>query len=158
MPGFDDDVEIRGLHGVKTAYKFRASRDSTQAMNDAAFTLVIFDDETYDPNSNYNSTTGVYTVPVTGYYLVTAAVSLDVGGDIDIATIAVYKNGAELSRGTRVGALTVDQIGLVYSDIVLLTATNTIDIRIYQDNTANTTRNVVAEAGHNHFAAHLLSV
>lgn len=58
-------------------YMFRAHRSgSSQTTADSASTVVIFNTEDFDPNGDFNTTTGKYTAPVSGKYQFNAAVDL----------------------------------------------------------------------------------
>lgn len=68
------EASIPASGGGNSEYKFRAyiSSDVTIA-NDTA-TAIVFDSENFDPGSDFNTATGQYTVPVTGYYFLSAGV------------------------------------------------------------------------------------
>lgn len=48
---------------VHNPYRFAAYRSTTQNSGN-----VVFDVEYFDTNSNYSTSTGIYTCPITGYY------------------------------------------------------------------------------------------
>jgi hypothetical protein len=52
-------------------YYAKAHANSTQALSANTPATLTCDDEEYDPNSNYNTSTYKYTTPITGYYRVT---------------------------------------------------------------------------------------
>jgi hypothetical protein len=54
--------------GGSTPYKFHAYKSANTAQADVAFSTVVFNTELYDDNANYDASTGIYTVPVTGLY------------------------------------------------------------------------------------------
>lgn len=56
---------------ISNPYKFSAYKSANSTANDGiAIDPVIFNTELFDTNNNYNNATGVWTVPVTGYYQV----------------------------------------------------------------------------------------
>jgi hypothetical protein len=57
-------------------YKFSAYKSANASYNDGATADVVFNTELYDTNNNFNTTTGRYTVPVTGYYFISASVRI----------------------------------------------------------------------------------
>jgi hypothetical protein len=64
---------------------FLAFRGGTQTYS--SYNTIIFNDEVFDQGSNYNSSTGIFTAPVTGRYLFLATVlvqSSSTGNDYDI--------------------------------------------------------------------------
>ena len=159
---------------INHTHKFRATRTTDQTLTDATFTKVQFATEDYDPGSDYDNATNFnYTVPVTGYYLVTATVQLIAASGTDTTDdvlMSVFVNGTEKARGIRfpsyadvaTGTLAHDvsaseEIGLVVCSILSLASTNTVDIRVYTDSSgANVAK--VDGATLNDFCMHLLSV
>jgi hypothetical protein len=57
-------------------YKFSAYKSANSSYNDGSTNDVVFNSESYDTNNNFNTTTGRYTVPVTGYYWIGASVRI----------------------------------------------------------------------------------
>lgn len=104
-------------------------------------TLVQFDQEEHDPGSCFNTGTYQYTVPSTGYYLITFSVRiLDVtSGKILTAWTRKGIDDADrlsysITRPGATGAATVD-----CSKVVYLTATEYVELMIYQDCVGNKT-------------------
>lgn len=71
----DGDIEATGDVTADTVfsvlshpYKFQATRTSTQSINHQTWTDIIFDSEIADPSSAYNTGTGRFVVPVSGFY------------------------------------------------------------------------------------------
>jgi hypothetical protein len=54
-------------------YKFRAYRNAAANTGNGAFAVVAMDTESYDTNNNHSA--GVYTVPVSGFYLFGGGIS-----------------------------------------------------------------------------------
>lgn len=65
---------------------------STLAISGA--TEVVYNAEEYDTGSNHSTSTGRFTAPATGYYLITAGVGLTYSGSNGAGSLYVYKNGA----------------------------------------------------------------
>lgn len=82
-------------------YGFRASRQSTQAITGANKMLVNNDSSSggFDTNSNFDTGANArYTAPVDGVYIFGAEAMI--GADDARFFTLIYKNGAELSRGS----------------------------------------------------------
>lgn len=75
-----DRIVIENSGEVTQPYQssFLAYKSSTSAnvTGDGTSYDIIFDSEVYDQNSDYNNSTGVFTAPVAGRYLLTATVNL----------------------------------------------------------------------------------
>lgn len=67
----------------------------------ASETILKFDTEEFDTNSNYTSATGLYTAPVAGFYIFSWNVFAATAGTTYYANL--YKNGASLKRGVDIG-------------------------------------------------------
>lgn len=140
--------------------KFRASRSSSaQTVNHNTLTDVLFNTEDYDPGSDYDPATGVYTVPVTGYYQVNFNVMLIDGGDtINFAYAKVNKNGSEdLASAWQRNDSYYRYASLNGSAVLYLTAGDTIKVQalaVTSDSGAVTVYQANAASS---FSAHLLS-
>lgn len=62
--------------GLTNVYRASAFLSVSQAIPNNIDTVILFDTEYYDPNSNYNPVTGEYTVPVSGYYDISGLVNI----------------------------------------------------------------------------------
>jgi hypothetical protein len=161
---FNDGTGIFGLKKDLLAtdsnpYKFSAYLAANQTgIADSSFTKVVFDTERFDTNSNF--ATGTYTAPVTGFYQInTYLISTFSGGTTGVTYIAaIYVNGAEVRRSDAVstGGVTFATMTSQISDIIQLTATNTVDVYVYSDVGSGTT-NVVSGAFHSRFSGYLVS-
>lgn len=105
---------------------------ANQAVPSAVFTKVTcFGSEIFDDGNWFSSNTG--TVPVTGYYLVGAKITLNNPAAGTRLAIEIYKNGSSLVRvadDKMTGTSTQSKNGTM---VVSLTAGDTIDVYIYQD-------------------------
>ncbi len=85
--GFTERARIDSTGNVTKPFNscFLAARANTQTYS--AGNAIVFDNEVFDQNSNYNPSTGVFTAPVTGKYLLSATIlvqSATVGSNYDI--------------------------------------------------------------------------
>ena len=141
---------------MRTDIKTRVSLATAQLnLTDATFTKVLLDTETYDVGGNFASNT--FTAPVDGYYSVHA----NVGYTQVIASkryhAAVYKEAAIYSEShTSIGTDTSDLI-VHHSDIIPLTATDTLELYARADVGANTV-DLLTGAGNTFMTVHLISV
>lgn len=81
-------------------YKFSAYASSNVVITNAT-QKVVLNTERFDTNNNFDSSTNYrYTVPVTGFYCLSAQVGLGSAGSgaAEYGYLMIYKNGAELSR------------------------------------------------------------
>lgn len=129
-------------------YKFSVYRNAAANTGNAAFAVLACDTELFDTNSNVAS--GVYTVPVNGFYAFSACMSVAASGS-DI-TIAIFKNGSEVARGTQV---TINaNVSCNVTTLIQCTAGDTIDTRVY----GSATRALnVGVANQNYFTGFLVS-
>ena len=78
---------------------FRAYRSGNQTISAATTTKVALNAETFDTNSNFDSTTNYrFTPTVAGYYQVNGVISFTTGA----GQPAIFKNGATYSTGLEV--------------------------------------------------------
>jgi len=124
-------IDANGNTTYSTNYKAHAYRSSTQAINTTTATIA-FNATVIDPNSNFNTTTGVYTAPMTGNYLVTADVTATstTAGD---RTLAVVKNGTAVTGYSTTGnispaLLATASLALHVSGLIALTANDLLRV------------------------------
>lgn len=75
----------------------QAQRSGSQTITTAVTTTVIYNSVQSDPQSNYNSTTGEYTAPSTGFYAATASVNWDANAT-DSRLLFIRVNGSTIAR------------------------------------------------------------
>ncbi|EKE25859.1 MAG: hypothetical protein ACD_5C00016G0008 [uncultured bacterium] len=83
---------------IQNPYKARAYRNTTnQSIATSTDTKVQFNAESYDTNSNFDSSTNYrYTVPVTGYYQINCIISFATNGT-GLRRVDIKKNGTSPS-------------------------------------------------------------
>lgn len=127
-----DHSNAAGGGAIANPYKFSVYLAANQTgIVDGVATKVLFDTEAFDTNNNFAS--NKYTVPVTGYYQINSYLSVAAASNNGVAgNIFLYKNGSELIRGggeyPNFGTGTTGQTAMYISDIVSLTATDTLEI------------------------------
>jgi len=89
----------------------------------SVWTKVVIDTTETDTNNNFNTTlntgfSGRFTPTIAGYYQLNGSIQLSVGAPATSSVIfAIYKNGAEFKRGSRM-PLNTAGVGLTISQIV----------------------------------------
>jgi len=126
-------------------YKFRASRiTSAQTITTATWTTVALNGEDFDSNSNFDTSTYKYTVPVDGFYMLTGQVYAS-NADGQYCIVAIYKNATSgITGGTnlaeqRLNYATSSNKVVNCSTLVQLVAGDTITLIAYIDDTTTPT-------------------
>lgn len=110
--------------------------NGAQNIPNSAFTVVAYDTVEADPQSSF--TTGaaaLYTAPVAGRYLVTAAVIY--ANAVATAIASVFQNGAETRRGVQAAAVANATNGVIVSSILRCAVNDTLDVRAFQGQGGN---------------------
>jgi hypothetical protein len=105
----------------------------TAAAITANVTSVKFNIKTYDTHNAYNTSTGIYTSAISGYYRVTYSFPVQ-----SICTPRIFKNGIEVSIGNTIPAA---NYSANYSDEIYLNSGDTIEPRIDSNVTTTTSAN-----------------
>lgn len=155
------NVYIDGQIKVAGASRFRATRGTSQTIPTATITVVQYDTENFDNLGEYDNSTNYRFQPeASGYYFVNARIlflSSSIWTTGERARLFLYKNGVlysyldyhEIENG---GTLVITLGG---SDIIYLTSSDYIDIRV--DHNAGADATINADSTHNYFSAHKLS-
>lgn len=123
-------------------YKFHVYRNAAWTAGNNVDAKVVFDTEAFDTNSNFDTTTGRYTIPVTGYYSLSATVGFATisGAGVEVW---LHKNGSRYMRGN--GGVPVGYTGGFGTSLTLpvdcayFTAGDYLEICAYgANNTGNT--------------------
>lgn len=116
--------------------KARAKRSGNQTISNGSWTKVQFDTETFDTGGNYDNTTNYrFTAPVTGYYLVNTLITWGSISGEDHYT-KIYKNGTGIITNS-IHGITGNAYTQTITDIVPLTATDYVEIFVYQNSGGN---------------------
>jgi hypothetical protein len=93
---------VTGAGGVNTP-AFFVTRNSTQGFNEATNTKVEFNNEIYDTDNTFDSSTNYrWTPAVAGKYFMSAMADINVGGsNAFYVKIEIYKNGTKIARVAR---------------------------------------------------------
>lgn len=109
-------------------YKFSVYRNSAWNTPNATEGKVQFDSETFDTNSNFDSSTNYrYAAPVDGFYFFHAQVGFS--SSVVNAYAAIYKNGSLVRRGSQIVATNI--LGSTISAFLQLSATDYIEIYLF---------------------------
>ncbi len=141
----DDAVTAPKLVGIDKSnlttdsnpYSFSAYMGSTQSTAATTWTKINMNTEEWDTNSNYDTTTYGYTIPVTGYYVFSVALQLQ----SQVATpfiISISTDGTTEYRRLQEIPNTTGNISLSGSVDVYLTA-STVVYPMYYSGTASKT-------------------
>lgn len=133
-----------GTSAASETVSARYTTNAGQTITNTVATVIKYEDlsNSTHPNS-YNTSTGVFTIPVSGRYQVNALATLIYSnGSPFTALMIVRKNGGEVIRSNRAEfAASVLRAGGYYgfqaSDIVQCNAGDTIDVQLYSDNGAD---------------------
>jgi len=124
-------IDSSGNVTYSSNYKVNVYVGTTRTITSSTET-VRFDIENFDPNNNFDTTTWTYTVPVTGYYFVSAQVYFlaNSGSNTTPRTIQLVKNGvAQIGYSSSTTAATANQLTtLNLASIIQLTAGNTLRV------------------------------
>lgn len=76
-----DDGTLKTPATAATPEGFSASRSTNQSLSAGTFTTIVFDTEGADQGSDYNNSTGEWTVPETGWYQVASYITFNALAD-----------------------------------------------------------------------------
>lgn len=107
-------------------YKFSVYNTTNQTLTGLATDTVGFNTETFDTNNNFASST--YTVPISGYYMITGHARID---STATGYFQLYIAGKKLSDCTNSNSATVQQMNLGGTVFDYFTAGQTINMTIY---------------------------
>lgn len=110
---------------VTNNYKFRAVPNVAQTgLTNSSYVIIPFPVEIYDLNNNFNNSTYLYTVPITGYYNISSAIYITTGSPIAV-NVQIQKNSA-------VAVLTKQQSAqsptIYFNEVILFTVGDTVGI------------------------------
>jgi hypothetical protein len=131
--------------GIKNVPTFRAYAGSAVSLANNADTTVIFDTESFDPQSTYDTSNGRFTPAVSGKYFLHANVLLSATNDQGIFDIYLKKNGSAQATYRARGSGT-STMSIQISDIVESDTDDYFIIQVYQ-NTGGSINASSGEAG-----------
>lgn len=109
-------TRVTTLEGIvpSAKVKVRARRaTSTQSLTSGSAVTAIFNTEDQDTHSAYDNTTGIFTAPVAGLYLVTVGVGVAYSGAAAAGYVEVDKNGTTNAIATLAARSTTDAYATV---------------------------------------------
>lgn len=161
---FSNDKEVAPLENI---YKFKAHRTTSQSFGDGVRTTAVFNTELFDTNNNYDPATGIYTVPVTGYYQVSVKTRLEITGSGSVSNRWLWEANVRLIQNST----TIDEDkmytyadGRVSSydaklnDIYFLTQGDTLRAHIFADTSDSTAYIFGGAREQSSFSARLVSI
>lgn len=77
---------------------FFVTLNSSQTISNTTETIVQFNNEVFDADNKYNTSTHKFTPTVAGKYMLSVAGRLSTSTDFDIFTLAIQKNGSTIAR------------------------------------------------------------
>jgi hypothetical protein len=120
----------------------RYTTNAGQTLTSGAFPTLVFEDRDYDSHGSMNTSTGIYTVPVSGIYLVTSKIVMGVpvvswtSGELSL--LYIYLNNT--AKGWDGIQHNTTHSNLTYINITIpvrALAGETIDIRSFQNSGGN---------------------
>jgi len=140
-----------------TTAKARAYRSGNQEnLTSGSETTVQLNAESYDPGSNFNTGTYLFTAPVSGYYLILAQITyVNIVADKRYST-SIYIDST-LSSLSRMHSGLDDQLSIPASDILYVAAGSTIKLVALQSSGANTV-DIYGLENRTFLSVHLLSL
>ena len=118
----------------------RAYLGSDTTISNNATTQITLDAESYDTNNNFDTTTGTYTAPSAGKYLVhwvVTATGLDDGSRI-VCDIDVNNDGSYETQSYESSGVDANNTGSAV-DVLDLSTSDTIAFKVWNDNGSNLT-------------------
>jgi len=132
----------------------RAYSAVNQTFSNATRTIVELEAESYDLNSDFNTTTDRYVAPTTGEYLVIGGCKLSALTDAATYQTELQINGSLMTYNIAHTSMTANKNNIV-SDIYQLSATDYVQLSIYQTTGSDKTSH--ANEGNVFLAVHRLS-
>lgn len=122
-----------------------AHNTSVQSVPAGTTTTITGWTAAFDSGSNFSASTGVFTAPATGYYLVTGMLTMNLTGALAVnnqVQVLVIANAAIVGTFATALTSTSSVIATVpFSVLVSLSAGQTVSIQIYQSTTSAQTLN-----------------
>ena len=151
-----DSTQSVSIFSKYKAHAYRAT--SNQNISNTTAT-VVFNTVLFDPNNNFNTTTGLYTAPVSGFYLVTVHITTNVGNGATAKTINLIQNGSVLAPYSSSQSCVTGVDGSLHTTgIVQLSANDTIGVQYNTNSNDNIQIATAVGSGiPSHMSVHFMS-
>jgi hypothetical protein len=139
LPAATGTVMVSGNMPAFSAYL----SPSNQSISSGTWTKVTLNNEEFDTNSNFDSTTNYrFTPTVAGYYQINASIQFGATANTQtLAQVAIYKNGSQYKVGGLwySNSATTAQMDMTVSSVVYLNgSTDYVELYGYQSATSPT--------------------
>lgn len=143
---------------ITNPYKTSVYLGSNQSMTQGTWSTINLNTENYDINSNFDTATYTYTVPVTGYYLISANVRINNAAILRGLSVRLLIDGTtgRSENMTFDDNWTADHISKTISEIIYFTAGQTVKLQAYPL-TSGANATAIASAPYTYISIHLLS-
>lgn len=111
--------------------KYQSAVNQSIANNSNTQTMT-FATKAFDTHNAYNTSTGIYTVPVSGKYLLTANIRFTAYSASDSPQVRIYKNGTKVAAGGTIAFTTSNGWFAAVSDFESCNAGDTLEFRAFQ--------------------------
>ena len=125
-----------GSATIASGRRISVNNTADQSINAATWTTVSFETEAWDKLGEYNTGTFTFAPSVTGYYDVTALVTLELLPVTKDCYLRVYKNGTtELAVGYGRSTPAATQASIQLAATLYLLSTDSIVVQVYNGDT-----------------------
>lgn len=131
------DTRVTTLEGIvpSAKVKVRARRaGTTQSMTSGSQVTVVFNTEDQDTHSAYDNTTGIFTAPVAGQYLIVAGIGLTYASGAAAGWVEIDKNNVLNAVATLAARATTDAYGTITA-LFDLAVNDTVKVRVLAQGT-----------------------
>lgn len=135
----------------------RVTRSADQSIPTASATKVQLNQEDYDTNNEFDSSTNYRFTPAAGYYHISANVNFEISSDADHAFyVYIYKNGSTCASAIGHSGNTANSISVSVSTDIYLDGDDYIELYCYQNTGGNVNISGAAESDYawTQFSAH----
>lgn len=146
------------LESMVTNAKARVTLSANQTIATGTATLVAFDTETYDPGSNFNTTTHRFTAPISGDYLISAQIIWVAAGVVDgkRTGIYLYRNAGQTTARWLLSGAGGALFGNSAVDILSFAAGDYLEVKVEHQYGANA--DIQSSTAYSYIEIHLLSI